>query len=224
MKIDNFGYDSMEEWYGFDRDSSSGFYTDDGRSFDASKRKTVRDIIPITRTMITSSFNDDYSKASTCKEILERVMRREDGNFEIDLCKMIHLSKHGKVQLGTTVVKMIALGTDEPIYHYLKPGEGLEAVVFIGGLDDDGYCVTIGEGGKRIFTSLSEFHLLSIVKDVDYKKEIGLVTDYIWSTSKVYSGIVKGYPSLDMIKHLLLAQEIRRSIKKVHKDNPERLF
>lgn len=139
-----------------------------------------------------------------CLQIRENVRQGKPDNMEVQFKKGRQLSGKQAFLLGNTVVKILLMGFNQPIYLFIKGGDTLNASVFLGGDKAYGILVMKNESDKDYFLRLSEFHLLSLRQDPDPRKEIGLMTSYLWLTAKVYSSIIFA-ASLDPIKNLLLS-------------------
>lgn len=142
--------------------------------------------------------------AEQCWSIRSNVKAGKPNNIEVQLNKGRQLSDKNAFPLGNTVVKILPMDANEPNYLFSKAGDTLDASVFLGEDDAMGIMVIRDENGDDYFFRLSEFHMLSLRENPDPRKEIGLMTSYLWLTAKVSSSVIFA-SSLDPIKNLLLS-------------------
>lgn len=141
----------------------------------------------------------------TCMNTRINVKQGKPGNIEIQFNMGRQISDKQILPLGNTVVKVLPMDSNQPAYLFIKAGDTLDAHVFLGDGNIPGVMAIEDENGEECFLPLAEFHLLSLREDPDPRKEIGLMTSYLWLTSKVYSSIIFA-ASLDPIKNLLLSE------------------
>ena len=93
---------------------------------------------------------------------------------------------------GNTVVKILPMDTSAQDYTFIfiKSGDTLDASVFLGGDNASGIMVIKDENGEECFLRISEFHLLSLRENPNPRKEVGLMTSFLWLTAKVYTSII----------------------------------
>lgn len=142
--------------------------------------------------------------SDACQQIRENVRQGKPGNAEVQFNKGRQLSDKQVFPLGNTVAKILPMDFNQPFYSFIKSGDTLNASVFLGGDNAYGILAMKDESDEDYFFRLSEFHLLSLRENPDPRKEIGLVTSYLWLTAKVYSSVIFAF-SLDPIKNLLLS-------------------
>lgn len=143
-----------------------------------------------------------------CQGIRISVMAGKKANAEIQLNKGRQLSDKQVFPLGNTVVKVLPTDSDQPFYLFIRAGDTLDASIFLGGDNAMGILLIKDENGTDYFLRLAEFHLLSLREDPDPRKEIGLMTSYLWLTAKVYSSIIFA-ANLNPIKNLLLSEWLK---------------
>lgn len=143
-----------------------------------------------------------------CTQIRNNVKQGKPDSIEINFSHMVHRFFGNIHELNSTVIKAIAMDAAAPIYLYIKKGDSLNSLVFLGGDEALGFLVTKDDDGADRIIRLSEFHLLSISENSTPEKEIGLMTSYSWITAKVHSSIIIGM-NLDPIKNLLLSEGLR---------------
>lgn len=139
-----------------------------------------------------------------CLNIRNNIKQGKLSNIEVQFNMSRQVSDKQILPLGNTVVKALPLNSNQPVYLFIKAGDTLDAHVFLGDGNIPGVMAIEDENGEECFLPLAEFHLLSLREDPDPRKEIGLMTSYLWLTSKVYSSIIFA-ASLDPIKNLLLS-------------------
>lgn len=144
-----------------------------------------------------------------CQLIRTDVKQGKPGSIEIQLNKGRQLSDKNIFPLGNTVVKLRTMDADEPIYLFIKADDTLDAAVFLGGDNATGIIVIKDEKGEEHFLRLSEFHLLSLRENPDPRKEIGLMTSYLYLTAKVYTSIIFA-TNLFPVKNLLLSECLQK--------------
>lgn len=138
-----------------------------------------------------------------CFQIRNNVKDCKPDNIEINFIEGVLRFKGNKYELGSTVVKAVAMDASKPVYLHIKKEDAVSSLVFIGGNDAQAFLVT-KDDNKTLFTRLTEFHLLSISENSTPEREIGLMVSYSWIPTQVYFSIIMGY-SLDPIKNLLLS-------------------
>lgn len=144
-----------------------------------------------------------------CQLIRADVKQGKPGSIEIQLNKGRQLSDKNVFPFGNTVVKLRIMDADEPIYLFIKADDTLDAAVFLGGDNATGIIVIKDEKGEEHFFRLSEFHLLSLRENPDPRKEIGLMTSYLYLTAKVYTSIIFA-TNLFPVKNLLLSECLQK--------------
>ncbi len=155
-----------------------------------------------------------------CIRIRNNVKNGIPGNIEIQFNEGRQLSDKRVLPLGNTVIKILPMDESKPNYIFIKAGNTLDALIFIGGNDSQCIMVFRDENGDDFFLRLSEFHMLSLVEDPDPRKEIGLITSYIWLTAKVHSSVVLGF-SLAPIKNLLLSDWFQAEWERIKDTLPQ---
>ena len=141
--------------------------------------------------------------AETCQLVRANVKQGKANNAEVQLNKGRQLSGKCKFPLGDTVLKLRVMDTDEPEYFFMKAGNMLDSSIFLGG-DNAGILLIQDENGDDCFLRLSEFHMLSLREAPDPRKDVGLITSYLWLTAEVSTSVILA-ASLDPIKSLLLS-------------------
>lgn len=184
----------------------SEFYTDDIRA----DMKLASDEDPfagilssVKKEQSTQGFTEEEMQEK-CFQIRNNVKDCKPDNIEINFVEGVLRFKGNKYELGSTVVKAVAMEDSKTVYLHIKKGDAVSSLVFLGGDDAQAFLVT-KDDNKTLFTRLTEFHLLSISESSTPEREIGLMVSYSWITAKVYSGIIMGN-SLDPIKNLLLSE------------------
>lgn len=150
---------------------------------------------------------------ATCQNIRANVKRGRPGNVEIQLNKGRQKSDNQLFPLGNTVIKALPMDSLQPVYLFIKAGDTLEASVFLGGDSVAGILLMQDENGDDCFLRLSEFHLLSLRENPDPRKEVGLMTSYLWLTADVYSSVIYAF-NLNPIKNLLLSDFLQMEWQK----------
>lgn len=138
-----------------------------------------------------------------CFQIRNNVKDCKPDNIEINFIEGVLRFKGNKYELGSTVVKAVAMDASKPVYLHIKKEDAVSSLVFIGGNDAQAFLVT-KDDNKTLFTRLTEFHLLSISESSTPEREIGLMVSYSWIPAQVHFSIIMGY-SLNPIKNLLLS-------------------
>lgn len=145
--------------------------------------------------------------AENCRLIRDNVKQGKINNVEVQLHKGRQLSEKREFPLGNTAIKIRSIGSDEPEYFFIKAGDTLDSSIFLGE-DNAGILLIRDEDGDDCFLRLSEFHMLSLRENPDPRKEVGLVTSYLWLTADVFTSVICAF-SLDPIKNLLLSDWLR---------------
>lgn len=139
-----------------------------------------------------------------CLEIRSNVKQGKQDNIEVQLHKGRQLANGQIFPLGHTVVKLLPMDAEMPVYLFVREGDTLDATVLLGSDTGAGILVIKREGDDDFFLRLAEFHLLSLRNDPDPHKEVGLLTSYVWLCAKVYSCVLLA-SSLNPVKALLLS-------------------
>ena len=141
-----------------------------------------------------------------CHQVRDYVKQGKEDNIEIRLDNGTLLFLGKKYELGDVIIKTRTFDGDiSPTCIFIKAGGTLDARLFIGGESVSAVLATRTEKGDEHFTRLSEFHMFSLQKNPEPKKEVGLVTSYVWLTARIYLGIYLGY-NFEPIRSLLLAE------------------
>ena len=163
-------------------------------------------------TLLTLAKQPPAPQAMTQEQLLDTCMNTridvkqgKPGKIEIQFNMGRQISDQQILPLGNTVVKALPMNSNQPAYLFIKAGDTLDAHVFLGDGNIPGVMAIEDENGEGCFLPLAEFHLLSLREDPDPRKEIGLITSYLWLTAKVYSSIIFA-ASLNPIKNLLLSE------------------
>ena len=143
--------------------------------------------------------------ATECVCIRANVQAKKPDNIEVRFNEGSHYFNGVKHPLGTTIAKFRPMGSGKPIYLYVKDGDTVDAMVFIGGENILAFLATKDENGKEKFIRLSEFHLLSYHENTDPKKEVGLLTSFVWPGVNIYSSVLFAWNLLP-VKNLLLSE------------------
>lgn len=153
--------------------------------------------------------NTNEKMEQMCLEIRDNVKACKKNNIEIDFLNCTQKYDGKSLPLGDTLVKICTYDDEHAIqYLFLKSGEKINCLAFLGGSDCQAIlCIDDGKGGDK-FIRLSELHLLSIGQNSDSKKEVGLMTSFTWFTAQVFTSIVIG-SNLYPIKNLILADGLR---------------
>ncbi len=154
----------------------------------------------------TSLFTEEQMQGM-CFQIRDNVMACKPDNMEINFVEGILRFKGKKYELGSTVVKAVAMDASKAVYLHMKKEDTVSSLVFIGGDNGQAFLVT-KDDDKTVFIRLEEFHLLSISENSIPEREIGLMVSYLWITTEIYFSIIMGN-NLDPIKNLLLVEELR---------------
>lgn len=149
-----------------------------------------------------------------CERIRAYVQAKKPDNIEIRFNEGSHYFNGAKHPLATTVVKLRAMDSGKPIYLYMRDGDTIDAMVFIGGDDIRAFLATKDTDGKEQFVRLSEVHLLSYHENEDRMKETGLLTSFVWPGVKIYSSVLFCY-SLSPLKNLLLSEWLQDQWKRI---------
>lgn len=144
-----------------------------------------------------------------CLVTRDNVKACKPNNIEIDLINGTQKDDGKSLPLGDTLIKICTYDDEHAIqYLFLKSGEKIDCLVFLGGSDCQAIlCIDDGKGGDK-FIKLSEFHMLSISKNSNSKKEVGLMTSFAWFTAKIFTSIVIG-SNLNPIKNLFLSDGLK---------------
>lgn len=149
-----------------------------------------------------------------CIRIRENVKMGKVENFEIRFDQMAQMFSGKKYELGNTICKIrTCTGDTSPTFLFFKEGSSLSVRVFIEGENATAIMAIRGEKEGDYFIKLSEFHMVSFQKNPDPRKEVGLVTSYVWLTARVYSSVVFAL-TLDPIKNLLLSEWLQAEWKR----------
>ena len=143
-----------------------------------------------------------------CWQIRDNVKQGKPDNIELNFIRKIQRSNGNNYVLDNTALKVITMDTDTPAYLFIRKGDVLNSMVFIGGNEAQAFLVTKGEDGVDSVLRLSEFHMLSISDNSTPEKEIGLLTSFSWINARVSSSIIIS-PNLAPVKNLLLAEGLR---------------
>jgi len=165
-------------------------------------------VLLTVRKESTPNYWTEEEMLKKCREIRENVKQHKSDNIEINLVNGIQRFNGYVRSLDTTLIKVIAMDAEEPVYLYIKKGDVANSLIFIGGDDCQAFLVTKNEDGVDCVIRLSEFHLLSISENSTTKEEVGLLTSYSWMGASIFSEIIFGY-NLDPVKSLLLSDWFR---------------
>ena len=143
--------------------------------------------------------------ATECACIRANVQAKKPDNIEVRFNEGSHYFNGLKHPLGTIIAKFRPMGSGKPIYLYVKDEDTVDAMVFIGGENILAFLAMKDENGKEKFIRLSEFHLLSYYESTDLKKEVGLLTSFVWPGVKIYSSVLFAW-NLFPVKNLLLSE------------------
>lgn len=142
--------------------------------------------------------------AEECERIRGNVQAKKPNNIEIRFNEGAHYFNGVKHPLGTTIAKFRAMD-GKTIYLYVKDGDTVDAIAFIGGDNILAFLATKDKDGREQLIRLSEFHLLSYHETNDPKKEVGLLTSFVWPGVKIYSSVLYTW-NLFPVKNLLLSE------------------
>lgn len=160
-----------------------------------------------TQAKVASCDPQAPTQGQLAEQCLSTRTNAKDGkanNIEIRLNQGRQISSKISIPLGNTVVKLLLMNADEPEYFFIKAGDTLDALIFLGGDNSWAVMVIRDEDGHDCFLKLAELHMLSIQENSDPRKETGLMTSYSWLTGKVFSSIIMSF-NLDPVKNLLLS-------------------
>lgn len=143
-----------------------------------------------------------------CDRIRDNVRAKKPDNIEVRFTEGAQYFNGKKHPLGTTIVKFRAMGSSQPAYLYVRDGDTVDAMVFIGGENILAFLAAKDKDGKEQVIRLSEFHLLSYHENTDTNKEVGLMTSFVWPGIKIYSSILYAM-NLFPVKNLLLSEWLR---------------
>lgn len=136
------------------------------------------------RKDITPQAFTEEQMLEKCLQIRDNVKQSKPDNIELNFIQMVQRFKGNNFDLCNTVIKVVAMDADMPVYLHVRKGDILSSLVFIGGDDAQAFLVTKDADGKNSVIRLSEFHLLSISENSSPEKEIGLMTSYSWIGAK----------------------------------------
>lgn len=161
--------------------------------------------------------------AEQCRSIRADVKAGKSGNIEIRLNQGRQLSDRVDFLLGNTAVKVLPWDADKSEFIFIKAGDTLDTIIFIGGEKSWAIMLLKDENGHDFFLRLAEFHMLSIQEKTDPRQETGLMSSYSWLTGKVFTSTIIS-ANLDPVKNLLvsswLEQEWQRAKEaKEHSSN-----
>ncbi|MBD5461966.1 MAG: hypothetical protein HDR24_02725 [Lachnospiraceae bacterium] len=162
----------------------------------------ARILSTVKKEQSTQIFTEEEMQEK-CFQIRSNVKESKPDNIEINFVEGVLRFKGNKYELGSTVVKAVAMDASKPVYLHIKREDAVSSLVFIGGSDAQAFLVT-KDDKKTLFTKLTEFHLLSISENSTPEREIGLMVSYSWIPAQVYFSIIMGY-SLNPVKNLLLS-------------------
>lgn len=83
-------------------------------------------------------------------------------------------------------------------------------LIFIGGKEGQAILAIKNDDEKITFIRLSELHILSVSKNSEPGKEVGLMVSYLWITVKFFSSVIIG-ENLAPIKNLLCVDGLKIS-------------
>ena len=170
----------------------------------SSEQNPFAPLLSQVKTLPTPQAPTQEQSAENCLSIRGNVKAGKPDSIEIQLNKGRQLSDKNAFPLGNTVIKVLPMDANEPNYLFIKAGDTLDASVFLGGDNVTGIMLIKDENGEDYFFRLAEFHMLSLRENPDPRKEVGLMTSYLWLTAKVSSSVIFA-DSLDPIKNLLLS-------------------
>lgn len=142
-----------------------------------------------------------------CERIRGYAQAKRPNNIEVRFNEGAHYFNGVKHPLGTTIAKFRAMD-GKTTYLYVKDGDTVDAIAFIGGDDILAFLATKDKDGKEQIIRLSELHLLSYHEADDPKKEVGLLTSFVWPGIKIYSSVLYTWNLLP-VKNLLLSEWLR---------------
>lgn len=148
-----------------------------------------------------------------CLEILNNVNLAKPENLIISLDKRVQISHNPPLDLGDVVLKIVPLSAHKPIYIYSPAEDRMFARVYIGGNNVSAFFIVRDLHGEEHIIPLSEFHMLSLQKNPQRKKEVALMTSFLWMRARVYTSTILSY-NLDPVKNLLMADFLREEWEK----------
>jgi len=165
---------------------------------------------------LLASEQDTFSQeqmVEECKRIRSAVQAKKPNNIEVRFNEGAHYFDGVKHPLATTIAKFRAMD-GKPTYLYVKDRDTVDAIAFIGGDNVLAFLATKGKDGKEQIIRLSEFHLLSYHEASDPKKEVGLLTSFVWPGVKIYSSVLFAW-NLFPVKNLLLSEWLQSEWKRI---------
>lgn len=175
-------------------------------SLQSSQNMLLEFLSEIRKEPTFQSFTDEDMQEK-CFKIRANVKEGMPNNAEINLMVGIHRYQGCKYDLCNVIIKAVAFDSTKSMYLYLKKGDALQSLIFIGGEDAQAFLVTKDDNNIS-YIRLSEFYLLSVVDNPNSEREVGLITSYSWLAAKIYSSIILG-PNLEPVKLLLLSEALR---------------
>ncbi len=153
--------------------------------------------------------------AEHCIQVRENVKKSKSDSVEIQFDLMTQMFLGRRFELGNTICKVCTYAGDtSPTFIFFKRGSSLDVRLFIGGENAVAVMAIRNDKDQDYFIRLSEFHMVSFQENTDPRKEVGLVTSYVWLTARVYSSVVLA-STLDPIKSLLLSEWLQTEWQKV---------
>lgn len=144
-----------------------------------------------------------------CSKIRANVKAGKAGNIEIHFHRSRQIFDKNDLPLGSTAVKVQPWNASEPEFFFIKDGDTLDAMVFLGGDNNWAIMLVRDENGKGFFLKLAEFHMLSIQEKTDPSMETGLMTSYSWTTGKPFTSIIAA-SNLDSVRNLFVSSYLER--------------
>lgn len=143
-----------------------------------------------------------------CVQIREYVNLGRRDNIEIDFQNMITRFDGFCYDLQVTLIRVLAMDGDRPIYLHILKSDILNSVIFIGGNDEQAFLKTKDAGGRDRVLRLSEINMLSFSNDSDPKKDIGLITDYSWMNAIICYSAMLGL-NRSAVQNILSSEHMR---------------
>lgn len=171
----------------------------------SSEQDPLAPLLALAKASSTPQALTQEQLSESCLQIRRNIQQGKSSNIEIQLHKGRQLSDNQPFPLGNTVIKVLPMDANEPNYLFIKGGDTLDASVFLGGDNAVGIVLLKDKNGDDYFFRLAEFHMLSLRENSDPRKEVGLMTSYLWLTAAVYSSVVFA-STLNPIKNLLLSE------------------
>ena len=171
----------------------------------SSKQAPLAPLLAQAKTLSDPQALTQEQLAKECLSIRGNVKAGKPGNIEIQLNIGRQRFDRQILPLGNTVVKLRPMDADKPYYFFIKTGDTLDTSVFFGGESAVGVILLRDENGDDFFLRLAEFHMLSLRENPDPRKDVGLMTSYLWLTANIYSSVIFA-SSLNPIKNLLLSE------------------